>query len=197
MGETNGREFVVFSGLPGSGKTTLARRVAAGLRLPLLDKDDILEGLFELKGTGDVAWRRALSRESDNLLRVQATRSEGAVLVSFWHLAGMPADSGTPTDWLSGLSDRVVHVRCICLPAVAAARFVARRRHPGHLDAETSYAQVVARLEAQTRFGTLEIEPAVGVDTSTEPSIDGLVRQIRAAFARCLCATSARSRRGR
>ena len=37
------RPFVVISGLPGSGKTTLARRLAQALNLPLIDKDDILE----------------------------------------------------------------------------------------------------------------------------------------------------------
>ena len=45
--------FVVISGLPGSGKTTLARRLAPALALSLIDKDDILDRLFEAKGIGD------------------------------------------------------------------------------------------------------------------------------------------------
>ena len=62
------KPFVVISGLPGSGKTTLARRLAPALNLPLIDKDDILDRLFEAKGSGDAVWRRRLSRESDVIL---------------------------------------------------------------------------------------------------------------------------------
>src|SRR5262245_21187082 len=95
------RRFVVISGLPGSGKSTLAHRLAPALGLPVIDKDDILERLFESKGTGDHVWRRALSRESDRILHSDAEASNGAVVVSFWHQPGMSADSGTPTRWLS------------------------------------------------------------------------------------------------
>ena len=63
------KPYVVISGLPGSGKTTLGRRLASLLNLPLIDKDDILDRLFESKGIGDAAWRRRLSRESDEILR--------------------------------------------------------------------------------------------------------------------------------
>ena len=49
---------MVVSGLPGSGKTTIGRRLAAALSLPLIDKDDILDRLFETKGVGDSTWRR-------------------------------------------------------------------------------------------------------------------------------------------
>jgi hypothetical protein len=63
--ETMDRTFVVVSGLPASGKTTLARRLADGLGLPLLDKDDILDRLFETElGTQhgvDVSAERAMS----------------------------------------------------------------------------------------------------------------------------------------
>jgi len=45
------RRFVVVSGLPGSGKTTVAQALAPLLKLPLFDKDAILEQLFETKGT--------------------------------------------------------------------------------------------------------------------------------------------------
>ena len=99
------RQFIVLSGLPASGKTTLVRRLATALQLPIIDKDDILEGLFETEGVGDSVWRTRLSRKSDQVFRQEAIRSEGAVLVSWWHRLGMNSQSGTPTDWLPGLSN--------------------------------------------------------------------------------------------
>ena len=64
--------LVLVSGLPGSGKTTLARRISPQLGLPVVDKDDILERLLESRGTGDADVRQALSRESDVILRREA-----------------------------------------------------------------------------------------------------------------------------
>ena len=40
--------LVIVSGLPASGKSTLSRGLAAALSLALIDKDVILEGLFEI-----------------------------------------------------------------------------------------------------------------------------------------------------
>jgi shikimate kinase len=42
--------FVAVSGLPASGKTVLGRALAGALDLPLLDKDEILESMFESLG---------------------------------------------------------------------------------------------------------------------------------------------------
>ena len=178
------RRFVVVSGLPGSGKSTLARTLAAALSLPLLDKDDILERLFESKGAGDVAWRRTLSRESDRILQTEALASRGAVLVSHWRLPGMPSDSGTPTHWLEDGSARVVHIYCRCDAELAAQRFVRRKRHPGHLDGEKSLSQIRAGMEQLVVFGRLGMEPTVEVDTSRPVSIDGVIREVRRAFGR-------------
>jgi hypothetical protein len=176
------KPFIIVSGLPGSGKSTLAQLLAPALGLPLIDKDTILERLFESKGTGDSAWRRALSRESDEILRKEATASNGAVLVSHWRLPGMQPDSGTPTDWLPEISDRIVNVRCVCDAGIAARRFIQRRRHPGHGDDAASETEVVASIRAVAQLGPLEIGQLVELDTSRTPNPDGVIDDIRKAL---------------
>jgi glucokinase len=176
------KPFVLISGLPGSGKTTLGRRLAAVLNLPLIDKDDILDRLFDSKGIGDAAWRRTLSRESDVILQNEAMNSHGAILASFWRLRGMPADSGTPTDWLDARSHDVVNVHCACELEVAANRFLQRRRHPGHLDRESSAAQVLVSHQKLAQLPPLDIGQRIDVDTSHEPDLTEVVRAIRGAL---------------
>jgi AAA domain-containing protein len=79
------RRFVVASALPGSGKTTLARQLAPALYLPLIDKDEILDRLFDSKGVGDAKWRQALSRQSDVILQGKAASLDGVVLAASWN----------------------------------------------------------------------------------------------------------------
>jgi thymidylate kinase len=176
------RPFLLISGIPGSGKTTLAHQLAAALTLPVIDKDDILERLFESKGVGDAAWRRALSRESDKILVKEAEASSGAVLVSFWRVPGMSPQSGTPIGWLASLHGCVVNIHCSCDPQVAARRFLQRKRHPGHLDGERSYPKVAASFRELALLAPPEIRMRIGVDTTQEPNIADLVREARNAL---------------
>lgn len=172
------KPFVVISGLPGSGKSTLARRLAPLVKLPVIDKDDILERLFEAKGVGDRAWRRALSRESDDQFQAEAFNAEGALLVSFWHLPGMASDSGTPTEWLLELSGPVLNVHCTCTPEIAADRLFRRRRHPGHLDS-SSKEEILTSVRAIAHLSPLEIGRRIEVETSHEPpELGAVVEQI-------------------
>lgn len=180
------KRFVVVSGLPGSGKTRLARRLAPALGLALIDKDDILERLFETKGVGDLTWRRALSRESDTILQRDAVVSDGAVLVSFWRQSGMPEDSGTSIEWIAGLSAPVVSVRCVCDVETAAARFIQRTRHPGHLDDGRSHPEILASIRALAVLPAIAVGEQIDVDTSREPELTALMSTIHAAFDQAL-----------
>ena len=181
--EIPGRPFIVVSGLPGSGKTLLAERLAIPLCLPVIDKDEILERLFELKGTGDATHRRMLSRESDLIFEEEAKNSEGALLVSFWHSLGMPSDSGTPTNWLPRLSRRLVNLHCNCPPEIAAARFLNRKRHPGHLDGARSGEQLLADIRRIAELQPPDIGRRIEIDTSKDFDFDTLASSIVAALA--------------
>lgn len=175
------RRFVVISGLPGSGKSTLGRGLAHALKLSIIDKDEILEKLFDFRGTGDSAWRRKLSRESDEIFESQARASGGAVLISHWHLAGMAGDSGTPTEWISELQGIVVQVHCVCPAEIAAARFRERNRHPGHLDGR-SHVEILASLRATEQLGGLRLGNRWEVDTSRDVDFDAVAREVEKLF---------------
>jgi glucokinase len=171
--------FVVLSGIPASGKTTVARALSRALDLPLIDKDDVLESLFETRGTGDSVWRRQLSRESDEEFKRLALASPAAVVCSFWHVTGMPASSGTPADWLMQLPRPLVHVRCTCDVKVAIRRFRERTRHAGHLDQQRDFAGVVADLAFLVRLPPLALEPRIDVDTTDDLDLNRLAWQIQ------------------
>lgn len=176
------KPFVVISGLPGSGKTTVGRRLAPALDLPLIDKDDILDRLFDSKGIGDAVWRRTLSRQSDVILQNDATNSNGAIVASFWRRAGMPSGSGTPTEWLDVPSHRVVEVHCACDEEMAAHRFLQRRRHLGHLDDDRSLAELVASFRQLVQLPPLQVGPRFIVDTARKPDLTDVIYEIRCAL---------------
>src|SRR5262245_13500660 len=60
--------LIIVTGLPATGKTTLARRLAADLRLPLVTKDEIKERLFDQLGWHDRAWSLRLGQATYDLL---------------------------------------------------------------------------------------------------------------------------------
>ena len=171
---------VIVSGIPGSGKSTLGRPLATALGLSYLDKDEILERLFESRGIGDAAWRQQLSRSSDRELIESVRASDGVVVSSHWRAPGASTDSGTPAEWIADLGRPVVEVFCFCDAQTAASRFRSRKRHPGHLDALRSDPQLLEQLESLAKAGPLRVGELIEVDTRTLPSIESTVEAIRA-----------------
>lgn len=170
--------FVVVSGLPASGKSTLAVSLGAALALPVLDKDAILESLFD--GVRDVTAedRRVLSGRADDLMRERALALPAALAVSWWRHPRSSDASGTPTAWLVASGARLVEVFLRCDPAVAAARFVQRRRHPAHHDARFTPAQLRDQFETQARFGALGLGTTVEVDANATFDAGAVTRDV-------------------
>lgn len=170
--------YIIVSGLPASGKSTIGRTVAAALGLVMLDKDEILEALFDARGTGDRAWRRHLSRRADEIFREKALHTTSAVLTSWWRHPRSGAESGTPLDWLSMLPGLRIELYCRCPAPLAAERFLARRRHPGHLDELKTSDEILSSFEQQSALGPLGVGRLIEINTQSEVSISPLLEQI-------------------
>lgn len=123
--------FIVVSGPPASGKSTLAPRLAAELGLPLIAKDTIKDALMSVLPVPDVAASRQLGRAAVRaMLAVAAASPVGAVLESNFYRSVAVSD-------LQALPGRVIEIFCRCDAVVAAERYQNRAgsRHTGHFDA--------------------------------------------------------------
>jgi predicted kinase len=129
--------FVVVSGPPASGKTTLARAIAPALGLPLIAKDTIKQALMTVLPVPDIDTSRIVGTASVAALLAVAAETAGAVLESVWHRSRALAD-------LRRLPGNIVEVFCRCDPQTAQRRYALRAgtRDTGHFDAERAIAEL-------------------------------------------------------
>ena len=135
---TTGALFVVVSGPPASGKSTLAPPLARELGLPLVAKDTIKDALMSVLPVPDVEASRHLGRAAVEAMLAVAGRSPvGAVIESNFYRS-------RAAERLGRLPGAVVEVFCRCDEAVARERYRARTgtRQGGHFDAVRSAGEL-------------------------------------------------------
>lgn len=167
-----GRVFVVVSGPPASGKSTLAPILAHALGLPLIAKDTIKDALMTVLPVPDVEISRVVGRAAvAAMLAVAAESSAGAVLESnFYRSMAMVR--------LAQLPGTVVEVFCRCDRSVARARYTGRAgtRHAGHFDTVRTADELWNDEVSQPVSGGW---PMVEVDTNTPVDVDPVVAFVR------------------
>jgi hypothetical protein len=176
--------YIVVSGIPAAGKSTVGAGLAAESGLPLFDKDAFLERLFESGRPKTRAERRSLSIQADRELENAVRGSAGAIVMSWWRHPKSAADSGTPSSWLGALRGSVIEVHCESTPEAAAKRFFDRKRHPGHLDHSWSYDELLAQLTEAAQLGPLHVGPVIKVNTYEPVDFSNLWRACSVASTR-------------
>lgn len=155
--------YVPVTGVPGSGKTTLGRTIAAALALPLLSKDVIKESLYDALGALD---RAALSQAATEVIWALLPQSPAGAVVDIW--LDPRRDVGIAQAGLAaaGVSD-VVEVMCSCPGDVSVQRYLARPRHGAHLS-HADEATLQRIRDSADLMAPLGVGPTLTVDT-TQP----------------------------
>lgn len=132
--------IILVTGLPATGKTTLARRLAARYGVPLLAKDVVKEWLMDAVGPIDATRSRQLSDMSFTLLFAQLAEHAraGADLILEGNFR-----AGQHEAALSAAGDAsIAQVLCQIPEATRLQRIAMRAgdpsRHPGHGEARAA-----------------------------------------------------------
>jgi len=177
--------LVVVHGAPGSGKSTLARALGTELGLPVFDRDDFKDVMFDVLGWSDRDWSLRVGAASWEMLRLCIDRllRQGVSLLAESNFR--PADD--LVKHLRGLCDKLgvvcIEVHCTARDETLWERFEGRRqagaRHAGHVgfeEREIFLADLRARPHGRLGLGDVVLE----LDTTDAwPDAAGVATRIR------------------
>jgi predicted kinase len=159
--------LVVVTGVPGSGKSSLAWALADRLRCPFVSLDEIKEELAEGAEHTPLDWLR-YDAEAELVRRVEA--AAGEAVIDIW--IAPRRDTERVAALLKPWWDRMVEVRCQVPAEVAVGRYVERHREWPHLPPDTETLDRIR--DAVARPEPLGAPRTVLVDT-TRPVVIGEV----------------------
>lgn len=169
--------LVVVTGMPSSGKSSVAGALSRHLRLPLIAKDAIKEPLYDALGTGDVTWSGRIGEAAYALIfslaaTLLASDVSPIVEANFFHGAQESRFDALP-------EHRVLQIVCEAPLPVLLERYALRERHPGHHDDEKIH-ELAGRFESGAHRPLELAGDLVRLDTTRPVDVAGLASDVGA-----------------
>lgn len=166
--------FVLVTGPPASGKSTVAPALARALDAPLVSKDVIKDALVEVVPPAEVEQSRVLGRAAVRAMFSVAQCCDRAVLESVLR-------RGEAEEQVLALNAAVVEVFCRAPQDVCRLRFAARAQTPraGYFDAVRTDAELWHPDICDPLSGGW---PVVEVDTCVPLDVEALAASVLAAI---------------
>jgi len=171
--------LILVSGLPASGKTSIARQMVEQFSIPLICRDNIKEVMFDSLGYSNLEWSRQLGIASWRILYhlIERFLAVGQPLIVETNFA--PHRDLPKFQSLQATYDvHIAQIFCKTKPETLYKRFHHRaligERHPGHQDHLISFEDFTKRF-LQTQPEPLPLNgPVLEIDTTEFNDIDYL-----------------------
>lgn len=171
--------IIIFTGLPGTGKTTLSRSIANALKLPLIAKDDIKEIMYDHIGWSDKAFSAKLVHATFGIMDLvteQQLKNGFSVILESNYAPKLASEKFR--NWQQQYNCILIQIVCQTDIDILAHRFLERQRtnrHPGHNDTgtiESLTANYIKRIENH-EDQPLDLDgPTRIIDTSDFSTVD-------------------------
>jgi 2-phosphoglycerate kinase len=133
--------IIIFTGLPGTGKSTLSRQVADVLNVPLIAKDAIKEIMYDNIGWSDKGFSDKLAHATFGIMDyiTEQNLKNGRSMILESNYSPKLANE-IFQEWQKVYGCKIIQIVCRTDINILARRYLDRQhtnRHPGHIDTGT------------------------------------------------------------
>lgn len=174
----------IICGLPGSGKTALAKALSSRLNIACIHKDAIKEQLYELRNLKSLEHSKKIGNESIQLMfklaKAQIANNIDIIIEAPFTFAG---DYNIFASWKDQYQLQIYAIICSIPRETREVRFRGRLRHQAHHDSERTFTDK----DLSIYNGLPGRHITVVTDKPIELLVDEVIKKLKKQQLRCKC----------